>query len=452
MTDQAQFARPQQHEGKSLPSDWTKSVRTGTFGVSAVGYLIIALFVGGFGTWAATAPLSGAVIVPGFVAAAAQNQVIQHLEGGILRRILVREGDQVTAGQPLFELDKTRAETTLNALNKQLISMKARQARLRARMADKQDLVFPEDLVADAAAAGLEDILDEQRDEFRARLFRHNSERLILAERVKAAREAISGLESQRASLEEQLEVVRAETQRKKKLLDDGLTNRSEYTLLLRSQADLVGQVGSISSQIEQTRSRVIEAQEELVRQQSSRIEDAIGEINDVSVRIGDAEEKLYAARDVLDRAIVRSPSDGLVIRITKTSQGSVVQPGEDLAYMLPTASELILEAKLNPADIDRVRIGQSARLRFSALNARTTPEVPGEVIFVSPDRLVDKEGNPFYAARIEISDDLPEEIDRGQIYPGMPVEAMISTGERTFFEYLLQPLMDSFARAFRES
>ncbi len=431
--------------------DWTKAVRTGTRGIGVVGYLSIILLAGAFGVWAATAPISGAAIVQGFVAASGQNQVVQHLEGGIVSKILVREGERVSAGTPMFEMDSTRARATLNTLKKQWISLKARHARLAARRDGKQDIDFDPQLTETAKDSGLSDILDEQRNEFLARLSRHKSERIILRQRVDAAEDAIKGLESQKKALDEQLAVVSEEAGRKKELLDKGLTNRSEYTLLLRSQADLVGQLGSISAQMAQTNSRIIEAREELIRQDTSRIEDAMRELNDVAVNLGEVDENLNAAQDVLDRAIVRAPTDGLIIRVTKTTPGSVVQPGEDLSYILPTSSELIIEARLNPTDIDLVRPGQPARLRFIALNARKTPEVAGTVTYISPDRLVDQDKKPFYAARIQITGDLPAEVERYQIYPGMPVEAMISTTERTFFEYLIQPLSDSLAHAFRE-
>jgi len=431
---------------------WSATVRTGTRAVALVGYLAILLFAGAFGVWAATAPLAGAAIVSGVIAAAGQNQVVQHLEGGIIRDIHVREGDRVSDGDPLFTMDATRASASLNTATKQWINLRARKARLEAQRDGADAVGFDDTLVERAAENGLSHVLQEQREEFAARLARFNSEIVILNQRVAAGREAIIGFASQKTALEDQLAVVDDETERKKTLLGQGLTNRSEYTALLRSQADLVGQIGSIASQMEQTRTQIAEAREQLVRQQSQRVEQSLAELNEVSAEIGNVEEQLAAARDVLDRIVVRAPSDGLVIRIEQNTPGSVVGPGEELAQLLPTSSELIVEARLSPADVDIVRPGQQADLRFVALNMRTTPQVPGSVTFVSPDRLVDPANNqPYFVARLRITADLPPEVDRDKIYPGMPVEALISTGERTFFEYLAKPLTDSFNRAFRE-
>lgn len=428
------------------------TVNTGTRSIALVGYLALAVFVGGFGVWAATAPLSGAAIVSGVVAAAGKNQLVQHLEGGILREVLVHEGDRVAAGEPLFVFDDTRARASLNALTKQWVGLRARKARLEAQRDDATDVSFDADLVAAAGDAGLQDLLEEQRNEFKARVALTSSETTMLGQRVEAGEEAIIGLEARRKALEDQLAVVSDEAQRKNRLLDQGLTNRSEYTALLRAQAELVGQIGAIASQIEQTRTQVEGSREQLVYKRSERVEQALTELNDISARAAEIEEKLKASRDVIDRLVVRAPFDGLVVSIARTTPGSVIAPGGELAVLLPTSSELIVEARVRPADIDVVRPGQSAELRFPALNARRTPEVAGTVTFVSPDRLVDTDNRQsYYVARLRMTGDLPPQLDRAQIYPGMPVEAFVATGRRTFFEYLARPLLDSFNRAFRE-
>jgi HlyD family secretion protein len=340
----------------------------------------------------------------------------------------------------------------LNALTKQWIGLRARKERLEAQRDGKAALEFDSELVALAGKHGLDHVLEEQRDEFAARLARYNSEIVILKQRVGAGTEGISGYDSQKKALEEQLAVVSEETRRKETLLDQGLVNRSEYTALLRAQAELVGQIGSIASQIEQTKSQIVEAREQLVRQETQRVEQSLSDLSDVSAKMGNLEEQMNAAQDVLDRTEVRAPSDGVVIRIFQNTPGSVIQPAGELAQLLPTNSELIVEGRIRPTDIDIVRPGQKAELRFVALNSRSTPQVSGTVSYISPDRLVDAaSGQSYYVARLRITDDLPPEINREQIYPGMPVEAMISTGDRTFLEYLAKPLTDSFTRAFRE-
>ncbi|HMQ58739.1 MAG TPA: HlyD family type I secretion periplasmic adaptor subunit, partial [Rhizobiaceae bacterium] len=436
---------------KNAPSgDWKKDVRTGTGPVALFGYASIALFVGAFGVWAATAPLGGAAIAPGVVAAAGNNQLVQHLEGGIVRKIHVREGDRVRAGDPLFTLDRTLPEANLNRLLKQQVSLLAQAARLEAERDSLRIVAISEVLAQLSGREGAQVIVDEQIGEFRTRLSRHESEIVILNQRVAALQEAMLGYDAQMEAVTRQLAVVQEEEKRKEELLRKGLTNRSEYTLLLRSEAELLGQIGTTRSQIASAKTQMVEAREQLVRLKTQRVEAAVTQLNEVRTNIADIEEQIGAARAVLDRIVVRAPSDGIVVRLAKNTPQSVVAPGEGLLELLPTTSELIIEARMNPADIDVVTVGQSARLRFSALNQRITPEVDGTVSYISADRLVDQQTQqPYYTARLKITEDLPPQISADQIYPGMPVEAFITTSERTFLEYLVKPIEDSFSRAF---
>lgn len=431
---------------------WSASIQTGARTISLTGYALIALFLGGFGIWAAGVPLAGAVIVPGVVAAAGNNNEIQHLEGGIISAVHVTEGERVTAGTPLVTMDGTAVRAEMNMHIKQWTGLLARQARLVAERDKSTVLVFDGDLLALADRHRLGHLLDEQQDEFLARLSRHQSEKVILRQRVAAARQSIAGYESQRVALEEQKALIVDEAERKHVLLEKGLTNRSEYTALLRSQASLIGQLGSLTSEIDQAQSRIVEAEEQLIRVDIERVEQALSELGDLSAGIGRLEEQITAAGHVLDRLVVSAPADGLIVHLPHTMPGSVVGAGAVLAELLPTGDELIVEARLDPADVDAVRFGQEAQLRLVALNARVTPQVGATVAFLSPDRLRDEAtGQEYFAARLAITDDLPADVDARQIYPGMPAEVLIATEERTFVQYLAKPITDSFHRAFRE-
>jgi HlyD family type I secretion membrane fusion protein len=432
---------------------WTQSVDTGTRAISVFGYAFMVVCLGGFGLWASTAPLAGATIAPGYVAAAGQNIMIQHLEGGIIKIIGAREGDHVKAGQPLLTLDSTTAEAQLNRLLKQLAALRAKSMRLEAERDLVDKLVIPGDIVKSSRGGEFTDVVTEQQVEFNARYARYVAEREILKQRIAALDEAIVGLEGQKKASQDQLKIVREEIDRKKKLLEDGLTNRSEYTNLLRAEAELIGQVGSLQSQIASSSTQIIETKQQIERLTTARVEDAVAELNTERATIADVEEQERAAQAILDRTVIRSPADGIIVRSVHNSVSSVIRAGEPFMELLPTSDLLVIEARISPHDIDTLRIGQDARLHFSALNARITPQVDGTVTYISADRLVDQSsGQPFYTARLKITDDLPPEVTREKIYPGMPVEAYISTGERTFFEYLVRPLMDSFHRAFRES
>lgn len=432
--------------------DWSAPVTVGTRALTIFGLATSGVFVLGFGAWAAYAPLDGAAVGHGVVAASGQNQRIQHLEGGIIQRIRVREGQSVKAGDVLFELDPTTPEAQRNRLEKQVVSLAARTVRLLAERDGLNALAFPADVVRMARSAEVEGSLEEQAKEFTTRLARHHQEEVIMRQRVNALNDQIGGLAAQQEAVERQLAVVQDESQRKRSLLDRGLTDRSEYTALLRSEADLVGQLGEAKSSILSSKTQIVEAEEQFSRLTTQRVETAAAELNDVRAQKSDAEEQLRAARAVLSRVLVRSPSDGVVVRTVYNTPGSVVRPGDVLLELLPTGEDLVIDARVSPADIDVISLGQKATLRFSALNARITPVVEASVSYVSADRLIDETTHqPYYTARLKITGDLPAGMTKAQIYPGMAVEAYIKTGERTFFEYLGKPLIDSFNRAFRE-
>jgi HlyD family type I secretion membrane fusion protein len=435
-----------------IQGEWAKKVPTSTWRSAILGYGSIAAFVAFFGYWAATAPLAGAAIAPGVVAASGQNLKLQHLEGGAVTAVLVKEGDRVKIGDTLLTLDPTVLQSQLDRFLKLEAALKAKQARLSAERDGKDTLVFSNDLIALVEKAGLGSVIDEQQGEFAARLNRHRNELAILGERVSQLQESVVGMEARKTASDEQLKIVKSETQRKLKLLDQGLTARDQYTQLLRSQADLLGQVASTESQVSSAKNQINEAREQIERAKSQRIEDALKELSDASNKISDGEEQIKAARSMLERTIIKAPADGIIVSLKVNSPGIVLRPGESVLEILPTTSDLLIEARIDPRSIDTVKVGQDARLRFTALNSTTTPEVSASVTYISADRLVDPATNqPYFQARLRITDNLPEEISRGQIYPGMPVETYISTGDRTFAEYLVKPLIDSFSRSFRE-
>lgn len=426
-------------------ANWTRKVNTRINGTAVTGYAGIALLLGTFGVWSATAPIEGAVIAPGIVAAAGENISIRHLEGGIIDEIRVSEGGRVNAGDALLTLKPVAARATVSRLSQRLSALKAREMRLQAERDDKTQPEFPEGIVSQADRR-------EQQDEFNARHQRYLSEREILDKRQQSLESILEGVLAQQKAAKEQLEVVREERARKQTLLDKGLTNRSEYTELLRAEADLVGRAGSLEAEIASYRTRILEAEEMQQRLASERVEKAVSELSTVREQVIDIEQQLAAAEDVLDRTTVRAPGDGVIVRSAVNAQGGVVAPGEQLFELLPTSEELIVNARLSPVDKDVVEVGQEARLRFSALNQITTPEVAAKVRYVSADRLVDaKTEQSYFIVRVEIDGDLPAGIDPQQISPGTPVETFIKTGSRTFLDYLTKPLQDSLQRAFRQ-
>jgi HlyD family type I secretion membrane fusion protein len=432
---------------------WQTRLNTQVSPVAMAGHLVIGVLLGGFALWAFTAPLDAAVITPGVVVAAGQNVTIQHLEGGIIASVDVVEGQTVRAGDILMTLDKTGAETQLNRLLRQALALDAKLARLAAERDGLDAIPRPNWAIEAASITDPTLIFEEQSKEFAARRSRHVAEMDILDQQLAALAEAASGLRFRENAVDQELTLVQEEASIKQTLLDQGLTNRTEYTSLLRVQAELIGQLGEIRSQVAANGIQVIEARREIERAASTRVETAVSELNAVNAQLADIDEQVIQARAVLERTIIRAPSDGIVLRIHHNTPGSVIRASEPVVELLPTTQALIVEARVQPQDIDVIRAGQGAMLRFNALNVRKTPEVAAIVFYVSADRFVDQSSQqPYYVARLEIEGELPPELSRSQIYPGMPVTAFFSVGERTFADYLAKPIIDSMSQSFRES
>ncbi len=448
---QAQYEKPNS-VSQANEADWKKTLPTSVKGPIILGLIIIGVFVGGFGVWGAIVPISGAAVASGIVAVSGLNQTVDHFEGGIIEEILIDEGQRIEAGDVVVRLDPTRVKAERDRVTSQLISLRAKLYRTKAERDNATTLVFPEEFQKLATENGLSDDVRQQEREFESRLQRHNSELSVLAQRSRSTSEEITGLEIQSNSEKTKLEVIRDELNQKKKLLDRGLTPRSQYNALQRAEADSEGRIGALLATIAQRKTSLLEIEKQVLLQDASRTETASIDLNTVQAQVNDLEEQLRSREDILERLAIRSPVDGVVVKLNKNTVGSVVRPGETVLEILPTSADLIIEARVPTQDIDVVRPGQKANVRFVALNTRTTPEVAAVVTYVSADRLVDPDTRaPYYLARLQLEGDLPLPLTRDQIYPGMPVDTFIGTGDRTFFEYLARPISDSFNRAFRE-
>jgi HlyD family secretion protein len=442
---------PQQiAQGSTGP--WQQMVPVSVRQPMLYGALVAAVFLAGFGLWAATAPIDGAVIAPGVVQASGRNQLVEHLEGGIVATINVAEGDAVRAGQVLMTLDALRLAADRNRVAVTLVGAQAQLARAQAERAGSDTVDFSPDLLATARASGVEDDLEQQRAEFANRLSRHAAELAAIDQRKRAAEEEIEGLLIQKTAQERKLAVLRDELDGKAGLLSKGLVSKAQVNELKRAEADTMGTLGTVTANIGERRSTIAELAEQRAGMEARRREAASAEINEVRTRIGDLVEQLRTRDDMLARSEIRAPADGIVVKLAKNTVGSVIKPGEPVLELLPTSGKLLIDARVSPRDVDAIRIGQEASLRLVALNARTTPQIDARVNYVSADRIIDPGApEPYYTARLEITGTLPPEIGPGQIQPGMPVDAYIKTGERTFLQYLARPIQDSFSKAFRE-
>ena len=431
---------------------WHDGVKTGIARPASLGVLALVLGFGGFGAWAAVAPLEGAVIASGTVTTLGRNKFIQHLEGGIIKQVLVAEGDSVARGQPLILLDETGAQALRNRLRSQLDALSALEARALAERNGAEIITFPPALLAAANSPSVAAAIDDQKGEFRARLDRYTAESGIFDEQISALDEEILGLQAQQTAVQLQLELVLEGKADLENLLQQELVAKTRVLELKGQEANLTGQSGQITAAIAKTRLEIAEKEHEKQRLLNARLEEASRALADARSQQSDLLEQLHTAEDTLTRTAVLSPESGTITNLSQLGPGSVLSPGERIMEIVPDQADLIVEAHVRPQDIDQVHIGQEARLAFAALDQRETPQVAGQVTYLSADRLEnERTGEVYYLARLNISAEPLQGFDLAQVGAGQPVEVFITTGERTFLAYVLEPLAHTVTRALRE-
>jgi HlyD family secretion protein len=418
-----------------------------------LGFAIIALGVGGFSLWAGLAPLRGAAVASGTVVVDSKRKTIQHLEGGIVREILVQDGDLVKADQVLLRLDSTQASATLQQVTARYNAAAALVARLTAEEQGRDSIEFPTDLLAQRGDPDVAKLIAGQNAIFQAKLSELNSQTRILQQRDAQAAEEIRGVEAQIKSQREQIRLIREEIESKSQLLEKGLVMKPQVLALQRQQAELEGTMNQNITGIARGRQTMAETELRISELHTTRINDASKEHGDALKDLFDFTERMRAARDILDRTVVRAPLDGTVMEMAVHTIGGVVSPGATIMEVVPSADRLTIEAKVEIKDIDHVHAGLPAEVRLTTYSQRDTPTVDGRVNWVSADRVEDaKAGVAYYSARIEADRAQLAALPNVRLYPGMPVEVMILGSERTALDYLLAPVTRTFARAMREN
>lgn len=416
------------------------------------GGLVIVLFFGGFGAWASLAPLASAAIAQGTVRAEGNRKTVQHLEGGIIGELLVREGDRVAAGQTLIRLDTTAAQSRFEAVRHQRDLYEASQARLLAEQAHAGRLVFPADLEARRGAPRVATLLANQEEIFATRRQSYAGQRDILQKRIEQLGSQIAGLEAQIVSAERQLELIASEQKTVEDLVRKGLERQPRLLDLQRRAAALEGSRAESRAEIARAEQTIGETELRILALDDEQSEKVAAELEKAQAELARTEEELIAAEDVLRRRVIAAPFAGTVVDLKFFTPGGVISPGAPILDIVPTDDRLLIEAQLSPLDIDVVHPGLPAEIRLTAYRQRNTPSLYGHLLQVSADRFVDeRSGAPYYKALVEVpASELARAGDVG-LYSGMPTEVMIKTGERTFLDYMMQPVRDSFARAFNE-
>lgn len=422
-------------------------------GYLRAGVLTLATLVFGFGAWTAFASISGAVVAPGRLKVEGNRQIVQHLEGGVVAKILVKEGDVVDAGQVLIRLDDTQLRAELGIVESRLFDTLARIARLEAEQEDAPEPRFDKDLLAEAAVhPEVAALVEGQRRLFKARLETMQRESEQLRERQSQIRDEIKGSEAQMQALDIQLGFINRELVDQRSLLERGLTQTSRVLSLERENARLQGESGSLKAQVAQARGRITEIEIQLVGREATRREEAMTGLRDLKATEAELRERRLSTRDKLSRLDVRAPRGGIVLGMTVFTEGAVIKPAETVMYIVPTDEALVVESRIEVTNIDQVYPGQPARLHFSAFNSRTTPQVEGVVKRISPDALTDERtGASYYTAEVAIGDEGLHQLDGLTLVAGMPVEAFIQTGERSPLSYLTEPFTEFFSRSMLE-
>lgn len=411
------------------------------------------LIVGGVaGGWMALVPLSGAVVVPGNLVVQSNVKTIQHPTGGVVAQIPVHNGMRVNAGDLLLRLDSTQAQASLQVVNKQLDEVRAKSARLVAERDGLPKPAIPPEMASRLDDVNVKTVLASEASLFRARTTARESQKELLKSKVSQLGEEIVGLEAQVASKAKQLELITGELTGVQELFDKRLVPLARLTALQRESARIEGERGQLISTIAETKTKVDEAKLQLVRLDQDVRTEVVKDLGEAQGKEAELSERSVAARDVLDRIEMRAPTSGVIHQLNAHTIGGVIRAGDAVMEVVPDSDDLQIEAKLQPNDIDQVRKGQQAFVRFSAFNQRVTPQLIGQVSYVSPDTTRDQQTNTsYFTVRIMLPEEERRRLAGLQLSSGMPAEVFMQTGSRTMLSYLFKPILDQFQRAFVE-
>lgn len=417
------------------------------------GGLSLLILVGGFGTWAVLAQITGAVIASGQIEVDRNRQVIQHPDGGVVSAILVDEGDTVEAGDLLIQLDPAVLQSELTIVEGQLFEIMARRGRLEAERDDADEISFPPELIA-FNRPEIQGLIEGQTRLFEARLESAEKTKEQLEQRRAQIRSQILGIEAQQTAITRQEELITQELSDQQSLLDRGLAQASRVSALQREEANLLGRVGELSAARAQAAEQITEIEIEVLGLDTTRREEAITRLRDLQFNELELSERQRTLTTQLDRLDIRAPVSGIVYGLQVFAEQSVIRPADPLMFLVPQDRPLIIAAKVELTDVDQIYVGQEATMRFSAFDQRRTPELLGKVTLISADAFQnDATQASYYRVELQLNegeiDRLPEEMT---LIPGMPVESFVRTADRSPMDYLIKPLADYFAKAFRES
>ena len=420
-------------------------------GLGVIGMLISIIGFGGFILWGTQANLSKGVSAQGTVVVEGKRKTVQHLEGGIISEILVKDGDKVKAGQVLIRLDETQIQSQATLYNVRLYTALATLDRLFAEQNGDKVLTFRDELENSKNDENVSQILTVQQTLFEARRDQLEGRASILAQTIEQLDETKLGLESQKNASIQQLAFLDEELERSKELVARKIVSLNDITLKRRDKAKVEGEIGALSAQISGTSVTQGEAKLEILQLQKAFAQEVAQQILENREKVFDLKSQIVAVNDVIKRMSIIAPQSGTIIGQTVFTIGGVVPPASPLLEIVPEEDKLVIEAKISTIDIDNIFISQKVRVRMSAFKMRSTPLLEGEVVSISPDVITDKQtGENYYVTQISLPQEEKDKIDE-DILPGMPAEILIETGSRTPLEYMLEPLESVIERALNE-
>lgn len=416
-----------------------------------IGLTIAFLVFGVFGLWAAVAPLDGAIHAAGVIVVESYRKPIQHFEGGIVKTVLVRDGSVVEEGEPLIILDNTQSLAQLDILRGQELATLALEARLVSERDSLDNITFPPALIASTNPVAQVE-MNSQSQIFAARTTLFNGETEILQQRVEQLEARVEGLKAVKASKITLIDSFDIEMTESRSLLAEGFVEKTRVRELERTHVITSAEVAELTANIASAEVQIGETKLQILQLSNQRLSEVVADLSEAQTRLNDIRERIIALEDIVTRTEIRAPSAGVINNLQVHSPSTVIPGGATIAELIPQKETLVIDVRISPIDVDRVHPGQLASIRMSALNARKVPALDGKVITISADSVADPgNGSSYYLARLELAPDSFEKLDGNELIPGMPTEVFISTGSRTFLQYLFKPFTDSMARSFRE-
>ncbi len=447
------WLNPEKIEGPYIPDDLPNTPYEMARGPIVFGLSIVGAAALAFALWASFAKLSAAAIASGVVTVDSNRKAVQHLEGGIVKSILVSEGSRVKKGDVLVSLDDTRTLASVDLVQGQYRSALARVASLTAELNDLDAPRYPSELMKDKNNSSVQEIIESQNNLFFSRKASLQGQVDVLFQQVKQFEEETNGLEAQKEAESQQLGFIKEEIVGVRELYEKGLERKPRLLALQRAQSEIEGRIGQFRAQIARISQSVL--QNELAIQDIiNRFKaESAGQLREAETQVADLGERLRASSNQQERTDIIAPRSGIVVNLKVHTLGGVIQPGATVLEIVPLDDTLIVEARVNPRDIDEVHAGMKAQVILTAYNSRRTPYLSATVNQVSADILRDDvTGISYYAARVEVDLAKLKDFPDIALYPGMPVEVMVETGKRTPFDYLLAPLKSTLRKGARES